>query len=800
MTAVLIDTGCDPDVRYVPSRSVVQIDATTIYVFFKGTSTAVGYRKSVDGGLNWGAFVPMFGTDSTEQWWDIYYDRWRGSSNGIIHVAMHRDQGTRGMYYNALDTADDSLHTADGTLVFAMGAGPSRREHSLAVSRSGRIYIQGRATLGTGEDGLHAVSTNGGAAWTTTLTDSIEADEDRLVGWADYSSADNDDYLVLYWDDSASEITVKQYDASAGTWSESSAITGMTLSESFGSGHSQWGSALDTADGHIKLVAFDDTATTGVTLGAWNINGSTITAKTDVLASGDYQMCATVSVSPEGSIIAWYGRDSAGASQSAMEVYYKESSDDMVTWGVETAYGTRDGDIAAILVDPLTNGAGVQAVWYEQTGEDLYIDEPPIEIADEPTLTVSGTVVPSATEQEVRDGAQTIVLTLTDATWAATMGDCNEITEALIDGHVSDQDEAHGWNVVVRGGTPYDSEVLADTPLTYWRLGGVTDTSGNSHGIATVGSGVTQGTGSLLIGDSNPSMEFDGANPGLTVTTVAALENIFDGGGTAEAIIMPFSDGESDNGRIVSKGNVWALAVYEQVDSLCRLYFRHAFSITTGLWQTVHKLPLGAIAHVAVTYDNSAEANDPTLWINSVPYTVANGLLSETSTPAGTRTSDASEDIYIGGFGTDVLRFRGRIDEVALYTSELSAARLLAHVVAAEHPVGLTCDDVVRTSDTVVTITMPAFATFDITIDETITVTAPAITHSWTGDLVGTPTFDIITDGTITTTPPDPVDPGDGFDPDPFDPGDTPLDVGFDQPFGRILRIEVAEISPTSDE
>jgi hypothetical protein len=51
---------------------------------------------------------------------------------------------------------------------------------------------------------------------------------------------------------------------------------------------------------------------------------------------------------------------------------------------------------------------------------------------------------------------------------------------------------------------------------------------------------------------------------------------------------------------------------------------------------------------------------------------------------------------------------------------------------------------VVRTSDTVVTITLDAQATFDITAQETITVTVPATAINFTGAaIVGSPTFTV---------------------------------------------------------
>lgn len=50
---------------------------------------------------------------------------------------------------------------------------------------------------------------------------------------------------------------------------------------------------------------------------------------------------------------------------------------------------------------------------------------------------------------------------------------------------------------------------------------------------------------------------------------------------------------------------------------------------------------------------------------------------------------------------------------------------------------------VVRTSDTVVTITLSAFATYDITAQETITVTIPSTAVTGAAAIVATPTFTV---------------------------------------------------------
>jgi len=52
---------------------------------------------------------------------------------------------------------------------------------------------------------------------------------------------------------------------------------------------------------------------------------------------------------------------------------------------------------------------------------------------------------------------------------------------------------------------------------------------------------------------------------------------------------------------------------------------------------------------------------------------------------------------------------------------------------------------VTRTSSTVVTVTLPAFAGYDVTADETITVTIPATAVASGSPIVATPTFDVVT-------------------------------------------------------
>jgi hypothetical protein len=67
-----------------------------------------------------------------------------------------------------------------------------------------------------------------------------------------------------------------------------------------------------------------------------------------------------------------------------------------------------------------------------------------------PSAAVTGTVGDGATEQEVRDGNGTIILTLTGTEWVADGATFNAQRQNIIDGLDSAQSETYGWNAEVR--------------------------------------------------------------------------------------------------------------------------------------------------------------------------------------------------------------------------------------------------------------------------------------------------------------------------------------------------------------
>lgn len=84
-------------------------------------------------------------------------------------------------------------------------------------------------------------------------------------------------------------------------------------------------------------------------------------------------------------------------------------------------------------------------------------------------------------------------------------------------------------------------------------------------------------------------------------------------------------------------------------------------------------------------------------------------------------------------------------DVRAAIIAGLTSAQSETHGWNAEVKAALTADltSVVRTSDTVVTITLPGAAAYAITASETITATVPGSALAGGNDIVADPTFDV---------------------------------------------------------
>ncbi|MBI4493698.1 MAG: LamG domain-containing protein, partial [Chloroflexi bacterium] len=238
--------------------------------------------------------------------------------------------------------------------------------------------------------------------------------------------------------------------------------------------------------------------------------------------------------------------------------------------------------------------------------------------------------------------------------------------------------------------TPYSSEVLADGPLGYWRLGetsgtAVADASPNGNG-GTISDPVTLNAESLLASDRvNASMQFQFEGGGIKQNTnpfFSATDSI-----TVEAWIST----NSTTGQMVFSQQrcLWgSLMIYTsgvaatfRVEDVASTDPQHPDGYT--VLATGGLVTDGKPHHLVGVRDVAAD---------QVRLYVDGKLVdTKTDTTVGSITSVPTETWIGKRYPCDFTdAFSGRIDEVALYRRALSAERIRAHYAAGLQPPGTT--------------------------------------------------------------------------------------------------------------
>jgi hypothetical protein len=238
------------------------------------------------------------------------------------------------------------------------------------------------------------------------------------------------------------------------------------------------------------------------------------------------------------------------------------------------------------------------------------------------------------------------------------------------------------WSSATQVTTPaaasYAASVIADRPVSYWRLGETSGTIAGDDTVANPGTyegPPTLGAGSLVGTDAaNPAVAFDGAGDDVRVGQSGSLD--LSGALTLEALIRPTSLPSAGSFRsIVAKTGAYALD-----------FNGPALELT--LWQLGVarrvQAPAGTILagrtyHVVGTFDGTTQR----LYVNG--RQVASAALSGVADTTVNGLRIASWD------GTQQF-FAGTLDEPAVYNKALSAAQVAAHFTASQLPLGVPSD------------------------------------------------------------------------------------------------------------
>lgn len=331
-------------------RSLVFTTASIGYAFFTDGDGDFKYSKTTDGGASWGAAVAV-GPADTNQASDVWFDQWTpGDAGTLIHCA-YLGSGLDDVYYRSLDTNGDTLGTSTAVFVGSTFLANRSTFVSITKTRSGYLYCAFQGDSGA-EKGLH-LSTDGGGTWSSSLsTTFVEAALDNCVLFPASNTGDDNDCWALYHDASVEALTLKMWDSSASSASESATIATVTDNATDLTGQYSFSGSVRHSDGHLIASTVTEFDTVNSDHRVFDINGtSSITEKTAITTDIDdhYYQAVFIDQLTDDIYVAYNGkRDGLDVLATSSKVYYTKSTDDGATWSAgDTAY--MEGAAAAVV-------------------------------------------------------------------------------------------------------------------------------------------------------------------------------------------------------------------------------------------------------------------------------------------------------------------------------------------------------------------------------------------------------------------------------------------------------------------
>ena len=378
---------------------------------------------------------------------------------------------------------------------------------------------------------------------------------------------------------------------------------------------------------------------------------------------------------------------------------------------------------------------------------------------------ITGTIGDGATEQEVRDGGGTILVTLTDDTWVAAGATFDAQRQAIIDGLDAASSPATGWNNEVRDSIGVTSVVrtsdtlatitIAESDVIGYAITSTETVTVTVPAAAVTGGGALTATPTIAITAVTESAAITG-----TIGDGATEQEVRDGGGT---ILITLAN----TTWVAAAGSAFDYQRQNIINGLVA-----ADSQTNG-WNNEVKAKLGVTA-VVRTSDTlvtitipAGDVEDYRIVTNevittTVPATAIGGaalVATPTTTITGTVESAAVSGTLGGSGGTAPEIEAGGETVIITLTNTAWVAdgatfnaqrqNILDGLVADDSDVNgwnamaFAVGDVVRTSGTIVTITLSAESGYAIPSAETVTTTVPASAIVYAASLVAPETFTI---------------------------------------------------------
>ena len=379
MADVLVDGSPGTNCCRVNRSGPVYVNELVGYMF--RNSGEVEMYKTEDGGATWDAPVEITTTKTPVQL-DVWFDKWTpGDTGDLIHIVLFDAGANDDAGYIAFDTSDDSVGTYqiayDG---ISMGNGLLNTQMSITKAVGGNIYIVVQER-NVGSDNVMVRATSPTADDWTARTSPDEGESNTLHAMMllpDPVAADTQDIVGFYWDRVDDEVTMKFFDESGNSWSESS---GAIINAFYSGNHWSMSAVIRLSDNKIILAVNTERDSASADLAVREVDpsdGGSFTVLTDVFTdTAESSGCGLYIDQNTDDLRVVYVRG-ATALGTDDTVYYQVSRDGGITWDGEVTYSedTPDNflDITAGHSTPGVAPGRFQPAFFNNDLDDLYVN------------------------------------------------------------------------------------------------------------------------------------------------------------------------------------------------------------------------------------------------------------------------------------------------------------------------------------------------------------------------------------------------------------------------------------------
>jgi hypothetical protein len=296
-----------------------------------------------------------------------------GDAGTLVHIAWSDSDDN--VLYATVDVSDGTVGTIR-TVDTGVTIGTTSSLERVAITKtvSGNIIVAFSTQV---EIECYKSSDNFATAG-TDIADVFETatEEDWVLLFP--ADVDAGDACALFWDRSADEISLKMYDDSGNTWTETS-ISGSMVDDA---NHMNMDGSIRHSDNHLLMAAHSDDDTTTDDLKTWDLTvnsiaAPTVTAKTNVVTDQAESAQCSVFINQQNDDV-YVAYLKGGTWTATVDVVFHKSANGMGTWAGESAYSESAADDFRLVHAGRTVGdAGgrYQPSFYDDDDLDIYINE-----------------------------------------------------------------------------------------------------------------------------------------------------------------------------------------------------------------------------------------------------------------------------------------------------------------------------------------------------------------------------------------------------------------------------------------